>query len=121
MYKIFVNSTLVLILAICTMVTPVAMGDANGACHFHGRKEASEEVLIRCSSYHRSRLAKKGALDSTWTALSHESIEKVTNPKGKSEWRIVFTNPTPLDANKNKLFMFFSLNGNFIAANHSGK
>jgi hypothetical protein len=45
----------------------------------------------------------------------------VTNPKGKQEWQVVFSNPTASDETKKKLFMFFTLNGNFVAANHTGK
>jgi hypothetical protein len=45
----------------------------------------------------------------------------VKNPKGKEEWQVVFNNPSASDDAKKKLFMFFSLNGNFVAANHSGK
>ncbi|MEY3902352.1 MAG: hypothetical protein RL189_1658 [Pseudomonadota bacterium] len=99
----------------------VAFADAGGSCHFHGRKEATEETVIRCSAHHRTRLSSKGKIDASWVNLSHESITKVTNPKGKQEWQVVFSNPTSSDDAKKKLFMFFALNGNFLAANHTGK
>lgn len=98
-----------------------ARADAGGKCHFHGKKEASEETIIRCAEYHRERLSKKGSIDKIWTSLTHESVEKVVGPKGKQEWRVVFTQPTPTDDAKKKLYMFFALNGNFLAANHTGK
>ena len=98
-----------------------ARADAGGKCHFHGKKEATEETIIRCAEYHRGRLSKKGSIETTWNALAHESIEKVVGPKGKQEWRVVFTQPTPTDEAKKKLYMFFALNGNFLAANHTGK
>lgn len=99
----------------------LSFADPGSSCHFHGKKEASEETILRCSGYHRNRLAKKGSIDSSWTSLNHESLEKVTSPKGKTEWRVVFNQPSHSDETKKKLFMFFSLNGNFIAANHTGK
>ncbi|MEN9529582.1 MAG: hypothetical protein RI932_1455 [Pseudomonadota bacterium] len=99
----------------------VAIADAGGSCHFHGRKEANEETIIRCAAYHRNRLAKKGTIDSIWTSLNHESLDKVTSPKGRPEWRVVYTHSAATDESKKKLFMFFSLNGNFVAANHTGK
>ncbi|MEN9811093.1 MAG: hypothetical protein RLZZ488_2660 [Pseudomonadota bacterium] len=108
----------------CTLTSfhsTAAFADAGGACHFHGRKEASEETVIRCSAHHRTRLSSKGKIDALWVNLSHESITKVTNPKGKQEWQVVFSNPTASDETKKKLFMFFTLNGNFVAANHTGK
>ena len=108
----------------CTLTSfhsTAAFADAGGACHFHGRKEASEETVIRCSAHHRTRLSSKGKIDALWVNLSHESITKVTNPKGKQEWQVVFSIPTASDETKKKLFMFFTLNGNFVAANHTGK
>lgn len=97
------------------------LADAGDSCHFHGKKEATEETIIRCSLHHRKRLAKKGAVDSSWTTLSHDSIEKVKNPKGRQEWKITFTHPSQTDDSKRKLFIFFSHIGNFVAANHTGK
>ena len=99
----------------------LSLADAGGSCHFHGKKEATEETIISCSVHHLNRLAKKGSIDSSWASLSHESIEKVSNPKGKQEWRVVYKHPSQTDENKKKLFLFFSIIGNFVAANHTGK
>jgi hypothetical protein len=121
MSKLILSSLFVSSVMVSIFSQQMAHADAGSSCHFHGRKEAGEETLIRCAAYHRSRLAKKGTIDSTWTTLNHESIDKVTNTKGKPEWRVVFANSSQSDETKKKLFMFFSLNGNFIAANHTGK
>ena len=121
MSKLILSSLFLSSVMVSIFPQQMAHADAGSSCHFHGRKEAGEETLIRCAAYHRNRLAKKGTIDSTWTALNHESIDKVNNTKGKPEWRVVFANTAQSDETKKKLFMFFSLNGNFIAANHTGK
>jgi len=49
-----------------------------------------------------------------------ESITTIDGEKGK-EWKIVIKNPASNDKAKATLYLFFSENGNFIAANHTGK
>jgi hypothetical protein len=44
----------------------------------------------------------------------------VDGKKGK-EWVVTFVNPAVADKTKEKLYMFFTAPGNFIAANFSGK
>lgn len=100
--------------------TSLALGDAGSSCHFHGKKEATEQTILRCTTVHRERLAKKGTIDTSWSNLNHESIQKVTGPKGKEEWQVKFNNPSPKDETKKNLYLFFSLTGNFTAANYTG-
>ena len=115
------NAPIIAISSFFLLSQSVAMADVGGSCHFHGRKEATEDTIIRCAAYHRHRLAKKGTIDSVWTSLNHDSLDKVTSPKGRPEWRVIYTHSAATDESKKKLFMFFSLNGNFVAANHTGK
>ncbi|MBM3383350.1 MAG: hypothetical protein FJY29_13075 [Betaproteobacteria bacterium] len=107
MSKLVLNALTFAILQLFLFSNSVAMADAGGSCHFHGRKEANEETIIRCAAHHRNRLAKKGTIDSLWTSLNHETLDKVTSPKGKPEWRIVYAHPAATDESKKKLFMFF--------------
>jgi hypothetical protein len=103
-----------------TIAANTAFADAGGNCHFHGKKEASEETIMRCSQFHRERLAKKGAIDASWNTIKHDSLKKVAGQKGREEWQIIFSDPAAADITKKKLFLFFTLNGNFLAANHTG-
>ena len=63
---------------------------------------------------------KNGTLDTSWSNIEPSVIEIVDGAKGK-EWRLRFDNPNAPDSSKRSLYMFFSLPGNFIAANYSGK
>ena len=41
--------------------------------------------------------------------------------KNMKEWKLTFKNPAEKDATKQTLYMFYTLTGNFIAANFTGK
>lgn len=95
-----------------------ASGD--GECHFHGKKPAAEATVLTCAEMHKSRLIKKGAIDSSWTAVKHDSIQQVDVKAGKKEWKVVFKDVAAKDKAKETLYMFFSISGNFLASNYTG-
>jgi len=41
--------------------------------------------------------------------------------KKTKEWKLTFKNPTEKDAGKQTLYMFYSLTGNLIGSNFTGK
>jgi hypothetical protein len=101
-------------------LSPVAMADVGGSCHFHGQKPATEAVVTDCANKRRATLVKSGKLDSTWQNAKLEKLELVDGKKGK-EWKVSFSNPAASDKTKQTLYVFFSHPGNFIAANFTGQ
>ena len=61
-----------------------------------------------------------GKLDKTWQAAKVEKAEQVDGKKGK-EWRVTFKDAAAKEKGKETLYMFFTLPGNFIAANFTGQ
>jgi len=102
-----------------TTVAP-AIADPGSSCHFHGTKPAEEKVILACAAKRIDTLVAKGKVDAAWKTRPHESVEVVQGSKGK-EWKVVFADPAPKDAQKSKLYLFFTHSGNFLAANHTGK
>lgn len=100
--------------------TPAAYADKGGACHFHGSKPAAESVVVGCADQRKQTLVKGGKLDASWTAIKPEKVETIDGKKGK-EWKLTFKNPAVTEAGKQTLYMFYSLPGNFIAANFTGR
>lgn len=96
----------------------LASGD--GECHFHGNKPAVEATVLTCAEMHKGRLIKKGTIESTWTAVKHDSIQQVEVKGGKKEWKVLFKDASAKDKTKETLYMFFSLPGNFLASNFTG-
>ena len=65
-------------------------------------------------------LAKRGTVDKSWAAVTQGSAEKKTF-NSKPEWVVMFKNEKIKDKSKQKLYIFFSLDGHYIAANYTGK
>lgn len=99
---------------------PAALAGGDGECHFHGSKPASESVVIGCASQNKAALVKAGKIDASWQTVKHDKAEVVEGKKGK-EWKVTFKNPAAADKSKETLYMFYTVPGNFIAANFTGQ
>jgi hypothetical protein len=97
-----------------------AWADPGASCHFHGAKAAAEATILGCAAQRKEKLISQGKIDDSWKSISHETITQVEGKKAK-EWRVTYKNPAAQDKSKETLYMFFSLPGNFIAANFTGK
>jgi hypothetical protein len=108
------------LLTIGIIGTGGAMAGESSSCHFHGKKVATEETVISCAAERKEILIMDGKIDPSWEMIEQDKIELVGGKKGK-EWLVTFTNPAVADKTKEKLYMFFTAPGNFIAANFTGK
>ena len=107
-----------LLLSIST--APAAFAGGDGKCHFHGSTPAKESVVVGCANSYKDALVGKGKLDASWKNANLDKAEVVAG-KDKKEWKLAFKNAAEKDASKQNLYMFYTLTGNFIAANFSGK
>jgi len=114
------NFIQILTLALAITSSQSVFAGAGEDCHFHGNKPAAKETVLKCADKRMERLIARGKLDAGWKAIAPESITAIDGEKGK-EWKIVIKNPAANDKAKATLYLFFSENGNFIAANHTGK
>ena len=105
---------------LCAVWAPAAFADEGGGCHFHGSKPAAESVVTGCAEQRKQALIKGGKLDASWAGIKPVKTEAVDGKKGK-EWKLTYTNPAVPDTGKRTLYMFYSLPGNFIAANFTGQ
>lgn len=101
------------------LAAPAALADAGSSCHFHGNKPAIEATIGNCANQRKAQLVKGGKLDAAWQAINTDKIEAVDGKKGK-EWKVTFKDAAAKDKAKETLYMFFTLPGNFIAANFTG-
>lgn len=91
-----------------------------GNCHFHGHAPIKETVIVGCANERKDALADSGKIDAAWKVVKLDKAEKVEGQSMK-EWKLTFKNPAEKDATKQTLYMFYTLTGNFIAANFTGK
>lgn len=117
--SIAITSSFATLLATLTFA-PVALADAGGDCHFHGSTPAKESIVTGCANKRKDALATEGKIDASWKSVQLQKAETVDG-KSKKEWKLTFNNPTAKDASKQTLYMFYTLSGNFIAANFTGQ
>lgn len=98
---------------------PAFAGDA-ADCHFHGSKAVSQETIAGCAIKRQQALVASGKIDKSWQTIEPASFEQVGGQRGK-EWKVTFNDPAAADKAKETLYLFFTAQGNFIAANFTGK
>ena len=98
---------------------PAFAGDAED-CHFHGSKAATQETVSGCAIKRQQALITGSKIGKSWQAIKPASFEQVDGKRGK-EWKVTFRDPAAANKAEETLYMFFSAQGNFIAANFTGK
>lgn len=101
-------------------IAPAAFAGGGGGCHFHGNAPVKESILVGCATEYKDGLANNGKIDASWKGIKLDKAETVEG-KNMKEWKFTFKNPAEKDASKQSLYMFYTLTGNFIAANFTGK
>ncbi|MBV1891997.1 MAG: hypothetical protein KUG60_01685 [Gammaproteobacteria bacterium] len=106
-----------LFLSLCA---PIAMA---GSDHNHGHSHAPAPVLQATASTKATAivaaLVKNNKLDESWASTTPSSVEKNVY-EGSEEWVAVFVNDKVTDTAKQKLYVFMTLSGDYIAANFTG-
>lgn len=91
-----------------------------GAGHDHSHGPVSKEQILPAGVSVKERLIKEGKIDATWSQIIPEGARQVDN-KGRQEWLVTFKDPAAADKSKDRLHVFFTLDGYFVAANFTGK
>lgn len=107
-------------LAAAFAFAPAAFAGGGSNCHFHGNAPAKESVVAGCAKEQVNALVANGKIEKSWKSAPLEKAETVEG-KSMKEWKLTFKNPDAADANKKTLYVFFTLTGNFIAANFTGR
>lgn len=100
--------------------TGAAFATEGSGCHFHGSKPANEATVLNCANQRKVALVGSGKLDKAWKTISHDNLEVIEGQKRK-EWKVTFKDIDAKNKSKETLYMFFTLSGNFIGANFTGK
>ncbi len=110
-----------IIICLIVLLTFSVTGAYAGSGHSHSPKtekitesQASEQAVKLVAE-----IVKKGKLDASWAKVEPEKVQKKTFDN-KPEWVITFNNPGEKDPTKQKLYVFLSLYGDYLGANHSG-
>lgn len=96
---------------------PVMAG--SGHDHGHSHEPVNQETVETNATKIIISLATKNKIDKSWSAIMASSVEKKIFG-GNPEWVVVFVNDKITDVAKQKLYVFLTLGGEYIAVNYTG-
>lgn len=116
-----ITMSLGLILSLLAFTAMAGSDHDHGHGHGHSNATpATQEIAKTNATQIISELMKKNKLDQSWASITASSVEKkVFN--GSQEWVAVFVNDKIADTKKQKLYVFLTLGGDYIAANFTGQ
>jgi len=88
--------------------------------HSHSSGPISEEKAKSKATRTMQNLVNRGVINKSWTLAKFIKVEKKSFSKGP-EWVVSFNNDKIKDKTKKILYIFYSLDGHYIAANYTGK
>lgn len=94
--------------------------DGGHSNHGHSHGEMSAEKAKMKATRTKQNLVGRGVIDQSWLSVKAAKAEKKSFSKGE-EWVVSFKNDEITDKSKQVLYIFYSLNGHYIAANYTGK
>lgn len=103
----------------CLAADPVVAGPGVG--HSHSHEPASKDQILETAKKVRENLIKEDKIQASWQTVEPSGAEQKAFKNGKTEWVVTFKDPLAADKTKETLFMFFSLGGNYLASNFTGK
>lgn len=105
-----------LLIGASLMAGPGHEHDSSGG-HMHG--PISSDSAVSKALKKVSQMVGEGKIDASWSGIKAANVEQKTYSKGP-EWVITFKNGKIKDSSKQTLYLFFSLDGHYIAANYTG-
>lgn len=85
----------------------------------HNKNPISESEAIKKAKQKILQLVDKSKIANSWAKTTEISAEQKTYSQGP-EWVVTFKNTKIKDKSKQTLYLFYSLDGNYIAANYTG-
>ena len=113
------NIATTLILSSLLFGTPVIAGSGHDHGHSHAQAPVNKETAEKNAEKVVASLVESNKLDKSWSSeIASGSEKKVFS--GRPEWVVSFTNDRISDTSKQKLYVFLTLEGDYIAANYTG-
>jgi len=109
-----------LLFGLTSLTAMAGSGHDHGHGHGHSQASINQDVAVLKATKIVNNLVERNTIEKSWKTIKLNSIEKKVF-KGKSEWVASFVNKKVTDVKKQKLYVFLTLGGDYIAANYTGK
>lgn len=114
---------ILLVLILLFFSVPVMAGAGHDHSHGHGHshaKKVSRHFVVREAKRKVKSLVRRGKIEKSWNPAQVPTIVKRRYRHGH-EWVVIFTNDKAADKSKQTLYLFYTLKGDYLAANFTGK
>jgi ABC-type protease/lipase transport system fused ATPase/permease subunit len=108
------------ILSLSTFSAIAGSGHDHDHGHSHSYAPVNQDKAQSNAAEIVAALVKRNKLEKNWESIKASSVEKIT-VQDNSEWLVVFVNKSITDVKKQKLYVFLTFGGDYIAANFTGK
>jgi len=86
--------------------------------HSHAIKQPAAETKAKAVV---QTMIQRKILDASWAGRAPARAERRDGGGGEVEWLVTFRNDTAKDPAKRTLYVFLAEDGEYLAANHTGK
>lgn len=114
-----ITSILVASSFLFTMPAMASGGHEHGPGGSHASGQITSDTAVKRAEKQVKALVTKGKLDKSWVAAKSAGATQKDFGKGP-EWVVSFKNDKEADTAKQTLYVFYTLNGAYVASNFTG-
>lgn len=102
-----------------TLAASPVFSSPGGPGHEHSQGPISEQAAQEKAAKQVANLVSKGKIDPSWNSIKPTKAYQKTFEKG-AEWVVEFVNSAATDKAKQTLYVFYTLDGHYLATNFTG-
>jgi len=117
------NLSTALLVSSLLFASPVMAGaghDHGSGGHSHSQGPVSSDVAVKRATDKVKSIVESGKIDKSWADVKATGATQKTFG-GETEWVVTFKNDKVSDVAKQTLYLFYTVDGMYIAANFTGK
>ncbi|KZX77097.1 hypothetical protein A3715_11505 [Oleiphilus sp. HI0009] len=95
-------------------------GPGHDHSHDHQHDPITSEQAVDKASAHVQKLVNRGKIDASWAEVTASSVEEKSFGHGP-EWVVSFKNDAIADPANQTLYIFYTINGKYLASNFTGQ
>ncbi|MBL1321044.1 MAG: hypothetical protein COA63_008305 [Methylophaga sp.] len=108
-----------LVLSSLLFGTPVLADSGHDHGHSHAQAPVNQATAEKNADEVIALLVEREKIDKSWATIKANSVEKKAL-KDSPEWVVIYNNVKITDLDKQKLYVFLTIGGEYIAVNYTG-
>jgi uncharacterized protein DUF6488 len=112
--------TLATTLVLTSLIFGAPVMAATGHDHSHNQAAVNQETAEKNADEVIASLVERDKIDKSWSTIKASSIEKKVF-EGRPEWVVTFNNVKITSIDKQKIYVFLTIGGEYIAVNYTGE